>query len=251
MHEATESFESCWRAAALHLTSQTKDSKLSWLKANLTPPFLEHLSFRLGNQLFFIYIEDIEGKVIGPGNSNGFKIIAKGCNGHACRMPMRFNGSTWETEIEGWGLIDDSTDRVIDPFSLVSDEKFEMTEWELHDFAVEVVSDYITQKLNKEIISICGNPGINPSIWFVNDGNPEAVVVRAVKYPEMDAKPPENIEDIIKACTKMGRLRYFASVAAANTNDTFDPEIPPLPLWRGHGMHVRFTGLEELHETKV
>jgi hypothetical protein len=31
----------------------------------------EHLSFRLGNQLFFVRIEDVDGKTQGPGTSVG------------------------------------------------------------------------------------------------------------------------------------------------------------------------------------
>ena len=52
MHSASEEFFRCWQAAGRHIERQVQGPLLSWLKANLTPPFLEHLSFRLGNQLF-------------------------------------------------------------------------------------------------------------------------------------------------------------------------------------------------------
>jgi hypothetical protein len=37
----------------------------------------------------------------------------------------------------------------------------------------------------------------------------------------------------------------FASVAVVNVEKPFESsEEAPVPLWRGHGMHVHFTGLE-------
>ena len=68
------------------LTRQVQGPLHSWLKANLNPPFLEHLSFRLGNQLFFIRIEDVDDKLEVPGSRDGIRAIADGCKGHACLM---------------------------------------------------------------------------------------------------------------------------------------------------------------------
>jgi hypothetical protein len=63
MHEVSEEFTRCWRAALRHIEAQARAPLQSWLKANLQPPFLEHLSFRLGNRLFFIRIEDVDEKL--------------------------------------------------------------------------------------------------------------------------------------------------------------------------------------------
>ena len=65
MHEVSKEFSRCWQAAGRHLQARTGDGQLGWLKADLTPPFLEHLSFRMGNQLYFIRIEDVDGRVTG------------------------------------------------------------------------------------------------------------------------------------------------------------------------------------------
>ncbi len=51
--EMTPEFLECWRAAGAHLNRQVQDGIQSWIRAQPYPPFLEHLSFRLGNQLFF------------------------------------------------------------------------------------------------------------------------------------------------------------------------------------------------------
>ena len=47
------------------------------------PPFLGHLSFRLGNRLFFVRVEDVDGKAHGPGTIRGLATAARDANGHA------------------------------------------------------------------------------------------------------------------------------------------------------------------------
>lgn len=246
MQQPSADFEACWHAAGRHLQSQTHDGRLSWLKANLTPPFLEHLSFRMGNQLFFVRVEDVKGRVQGPGNLDGLRTVADGCNGYACRMPMQFDGSHWESVEPGWGLVDEATGEQINPIDLVSDEKIEMTNWEVHDFAVQVVRDFVTDKLKYRLMSSQGNPSVDPSLWFIGDHGPEWVVVRAVRYPEKYASRPENMSEIAANCSQVSVTGRFASVSFANSEDPFNPasSIPPLPLWRGHGVFIRFEGLE-------
>ena len=121
----------------------------------------------MGNQLYFIHIEDVDGNVLGPGNPDGFRMIAKSCNGYPCRMQMRLIGSEWKPEAPGWDLIHAATRELIDPIALISDVKGEMSDWELHDFSVQVVRDYIAEKLGRQLMSSQGNPHFDPSIWFV------------------------------------------------------------------------------------
>ena len=84
MTEVSEDFARCWKAAGLQIQNQAQGTLQSWIRANLEPPFLEHLSFRLGNQLFYIQLEDVDGNLMVPGNLEGLLAIADGCAGHAC-----------------------------------------------------------------------------------------------------------------------------------------------------------------------
>jgi len=245
MHKPSEDFFRCWQAAGRHLQTLAQGAPLSWLKANLTPPFLEHLSFRVGNQLFFIRIEDADDRIDVPGNPGGVQMIANGCKGHACLMPMRRTGSEWAPVENGWGLINAKMSTPIDPAALVTDEEIEMTDWELHDFAVQIVRDHIEKDLGYQIMSSQGNPDVDPSIWLVGDHGPEWVVVRSVTYPDFEASLPANIAEISANCSRISPIGQFASVSVANSADAFDPSgnVPALPLWRGHQMFVRFEGL--------
>ena len=243
MDEVTPEFSECWRDAGRYLQSQAKEIKLHWLKAELEPPFLEHLSFRIGNRLFFVGLEDIEGRVRGPGNTDGYKIIANKCNGYACLMLMQKGRDHWIPVNSDWGLIDPDSKSMIDPAILVSDEKIEMTDWELQDFAVQVVRNYVENKMSYQVMSSQGNPSVDPSMWFIGDHGPEWIVIRACRYPDIQAEIPKNLAEIT---SRLGSKGYFASVGFANVDDAFDPSgsVPPLPLWRGHGFHVRFKGLD-------
>jgi hypothetical protein len=244
MHAVSDEFACCWQAAGRHIQTQVQGPLHSWLKASLNPPFLEHLSFRLGNQLFFIRIEDVEGKIEVPGNRRGLQTIADGCNGHACLMPMRCRAGTWVPDAPGWGLLNTQSGALVDPVTLISDERIEMTEWELLDFAIQIVRDHL-KKAGRKLMSWTSHPEVNPSIWFVGDSGPEWIVVRAVRYPQMEAKPPENWQQIAERCARLGKVGHFASVSVANADDAFDTSgsLPAMPLWRGHRMLARFEGL--------
>jgi hypothetical protein len=246
MSEVTDEFARCYQAAGRHLRAQVQEG-ISWLKADRTPPFLEHLSFRLGNQLFFVRLEPVDSPVPVPASREGLLSIARGCNGHPCIMPMALIGGSWTPDRPGWGLVDLVTGEPIDPIALVSAEPVEMTDWELHDFAVQVVRGQIV-KDGGEIMSSQGNPAVNPSIWFVKDSGPEWVVVRAARYPAVAAAAPENMSSIAEGCARLSKIGHFASVAIASSNDASDPSTksPRQPLWRGHGMTVRYRGLERV-----
>lgn len=247
--EFSNDFGYCWNAAGTHLQEQGQGA-LKWLKAELTPPFLEHFSFRLGNQLFFVRVQDVDNIVESPGTLEGLLSVANGCNGHACLMYMRRRGDEWFCDVPGWGLLDATTEKIINPVSFVTDEKLVMTDWELQDFAVQVVRDDLKRQ-NKQIMSWQSNPAVDPSIWFVGDSGPEWVVVRAARWPERDVPVPSNIEAVAEQCANSGLVGHFAVVGAANTNDPFDPTAQSsgnfLPLIRGEGLHVNYKGLTTVH----
>lgn len=246
-HEMSKDFLPCWKAAGIHLSEQADDGLQTWLRAHPYPPFLEHLSFRLGNQLFFVRVEDVDGNVKGPGNPQGHITAARIANGRACVMPMKksFLGGAWVADMPGWGLLDAETRNPINPVALITDEKIEMTRWEVQDMAVQVVRDHLEEE-GFELMSWQGNPEVDPSIWFIGKTKrPEWVVVRSVKFPEHNAPRPSNWQAIAAGCAKISPTGHFASVAIVSADQPFTSlDEPSAPLWRGHAMHVRFTGLE-------
>jgi hypothetical protein len=118
-----------------------------------------------------------------------------------------------------------------------------MTDWELHDLAVQAVRGEL-QKDGKKLMSWSGDPRVDPAIWLVGDAGPEWVVVRAARYSAKE-NLPANWKQIAEHCAKLGKEGTFLSISVASSHDAFDPggAVPPEPLWRGHMMSVRFEEL--------
>ncbi len=153
----------------------------------------------------------------------------------ACLMPMSRGGGIWAPDASGWGLLDAKTGTPIDPVALLTDERIEMTDWELHDFAVQIVRDEL-QKDGKQLMSWTGDPCIDPAIWFVGDAGPEWIIVRATRYPAPKENLPANWKQIAERCAKLGKEGTFHSLSVASSPEAFDlgGAVPPEPLWRGH-----------------
>jgi hypothetical protein len=252
MHEASSEFLKCYQAAGLHLNEQVDGGIQFWLKADPTPPWLEHLSFRLGNQLFFVRIEDVDGKLELPGTNYGLESIAANTGGHGCILPMKkkFFGGGWEPSHFGWGLVDVTTRLPINPIDFVTDENIVISDWELQDIAVQVVRTQL-EKGGLQLMSWTGVPSIDPSIWFIGKlKEPVWVVVRAARYPQTETLRPNKdfIDEVIKTSRFAGSSGYFASVRVASGDEVFDPMAATncnyLPIWRGHELIIGYDGLD-------
>ncbi len=258
MGDPTADFIECWNAAGQHLNSFLKpycdmntENEMHCVnyRAHPYPPYLEHLSFRLGNQNFYVRIEDINRQCNFPGNRRGLAAVAEGNSGWACILPMVKSGreGKWKARFPGWGLRELRTRKLIDPPSLITDELIEMTHWEVHGFGVQIVHDCLKDEGYK-IMSENHNPLVDPSIWFVgNTKAPEWVVVRTTKYPEKCATRPENLEAIAEHIRKMSKVGHFASISFANNSqcrESTNAEI--VPLWRGQKLSCEYDGLEPL-----
>jgi hypothetical protein len=239
-----EEFQQAWSCAGKHLDRMAGPG-LQWLRAWLTPPVAEHLAFRMGNQIIFIFVEVDDWWTFDPEANRVFLDVAREANAVPCLMPMQLRAGTYVPALPAWGLKHALTGHVVDPVALVSDERIEMTDWELHDLAVQIVRDQLHAQ-GKKLWSWQSALQIDPSLWFEDEEGPAWVVIRAARYPEREAAVPGNIEAIRDSLAQVTRRGFFASVAVANAEDPFDPAIGPVPLWRGHGMHVRFTGLQEV-----
>ena len=237
MEETTKEFFECWCAAAMHIDRLGTDKTFRWLKSELSPPYLEHLSFALGNQLFFLHVVDVDVEVSGPGLIKGLRSIAKDCNGYCCIIPMKLGEQGWKPAHPGWGILDTPSLKPLCPPDVVTDEKILMTDWEVHDFAVQIVGQ-VLEKEGKNITTKQGTPDVDPSIWFEGDDGLEWVVVRSARYPNPEPKVPEQWDHLVEHCSKLSQVGHFAGVGLVNAEDYHEP------LWRGGPMNVRFTGLE-------
>ena len=245
MEDPTQDYIDIWSAAGKHLTGISQGA-ISWIKSDPRPPFLEHLSFRLGNQIFFLRIQDVDDAIRVPGNPDGLFTIADGYQATACILPMKKNGAEWQPVLSSWGLIDARTRKPFNPVELISDKKIEMTPWELQDFSVQVVRNYLTEQ-GFEIMSFNSHPGVNPSIWFVRDKVPEWVMVNYALFPIMKIDPLLVIDELLIAPSLVTNSGNTANVYIAAGAEMTNESDMPIPPYRGHALSVRFEGLEPLN----
>jgi hypothetical protein len=244
--EITEDFNLCWKTAGSHLSKQS--DILFWINASLKGLLLEHFSFRLGNQIFFIQIEDVDNNLACPGQREAFLEKAKSWNAHALIMPMKKVGVKWNPLHPNWGLEDALTEKLVIPTALITDKEIEITDNELHDIAIQVVTNQLVKE-GKTITSSQNNSKINPSIFFVDKkGKQSWVIVRGERWPRTTIRPID-IEEIAKSPQLVDHSGYFASVTVASPKDAFNPNPKSghnTPLLRGEQYKIMYRGLESL-----
>jgi len=235
-----QEFVVAWQSARLHIQSMGQDG-VKWVRSNLFKPVAEHLSFLLGNQLIFVFIE-VEGVFRFANNPRKlFLDASREAKAIPCLIRMERGISEYRPKGSGWGFVHAVSGQTIDPPSLVTDELIEISDWELHDMAISVVRNML-EKEGKEILSWQSALRIDPSIWFRDRNGLCWVVVRTARYPIARADMPANITSIGMSRSKMSDRGYFASVCVSSTEQ--ETSSRSLPLYRGHGYYVNYKGLE-------
>lgn len=238
-----EGFIDAWRAAGTHLLELLGD-RAQWLNTSPYNNMGTHLTFRISSTLFFVFVET-ENRNFGD-SSDLFSYYSSRANAIPCVIPMIKEQGLYVPQFDGSGLMHVPSVEVIDPFDFEKTELVEMSDWEVHDFAVQVVKDFI-EKNGREIMNSQSNPDIDPNIWFRDEGEESYVIVGEVRYPEKRAEKPDNRDDYVNSPQLVGKKGFFASVGIANTNQQFSEDVKEIvPLWRGQGMIVNFEGLEDL-----
>jgi hypothetical protein len=116
-NQPSPGFQNAWRAAGSHIQERGQGT-INWIRASLDLPMLEHLSFRVGNQLFFIFVEAEE--FIFEESRSLFLEVANEATAIPCIMPMLKQLSDYTTAHNGWGLIHAESKEEINPLELVT-----------------------------------------------------------------------------------------------------------------------------------
>jgi len=250
--ELTPEFESCWASAGRHLNLRVRDAGASWLRADL-PPFREHLSFALGNQIFFIQIMDVDDPSNGWVHENRLQMAIEDANGIGCFMPMRRDGENWKPVELGWGLIEYRSKRQINPFDVVTDEPIEMTPWEIHDVGIQTVRHHLSAT-GWTIASWQSDLSVDPSIFAHKDEHFCGFVVRnSNKGPDIGQRP-ENALRIAEQMHARGWGAKFVGLKIADGDrDPFDPRLQHLRrrVFRRSKLLLSQVQIEELAPTQM
>ncbi|GEM_PF-266303 len=235
---ASHAFKQCWQAAGFHIQASARGESLIWIKTDLHPPLLEHLSFRIKNQIFLVRVIDTAGQVDTQGTKAGLIHHAQQWNGVPCLLPMFLENGEWKPANPGWGLIHALDNVPVYPPELASASPVEMSDWELHDFAVMCVRKHIEDDLGRQVTDYCNNPLMNPSLFFEGEKGLEWVVVRAARDEKGGQRPEDTMLTQAMLRDHGYPIGHFASIGVVSSDGPLEPLI------RGAGMHLYFKGLE-------
>lgn len=229
-----------------------------WVKAELTWPSFDHLTFAYGNQVFSVLVDAVEGGRSGISRQSMDRLLAVTGENHLvpCIFPVRTE--TMTPTAAGWNLFDAVERTPVDPEVFDMSKPIVMSEWELRNFAIQIVRNAITEDGASEILSFTDVLGVNPQLWFQDGrGNRAWVIVR--HCPQISGSEWEEYAGLEKSNPQLVPYDgYFAAVALASSAAVlYDLEgrlIPLLqrftgeaPLYRGDGFHIKFDGLQRIH----
>ena len=245
--EYTDDFIDCYRFASNFLFEKGQDV-INFIPFSSFPTPV-HTSFRIGNQLFFIHIVDLDDNMETPGSIEGFISICEKFQCLACLLPVRKKINQWTIENLDWGLIDAKTGDIINPHNLVSDEKLVMSDYEIHQMGVEYVRDFILKKnLGYDIEGFIIDPDIRPSISF-HKGDKHCCVLVKVSYDPNPIVKKEEFQDVLEEMksTYPNTTVYFAGVHLFG-QEQVKKKDKSLPLYRGQGYIPNFSRLETFQD---
>lgn len=238
---------------------QSSRDGFKWLKAELTYPAFDHFSFAYHNDIFSVLVDLHEDSCSLLTPQEKIRHI-KACEANRlipCLFAINHNrplhnedrasinrrqvDPDFSPRASHWNLTDARTNEQLDPLLVASMEPTLMSPWELNNFAIQIVCNYIEQE-GDMVLSFCDLLDVNPQVWFKNiKGQISWVLVKHVQSErEKDYKHWLGLEQTNPQL--MNYDGFFASVQFLS-NDAPNPN----DLFRGDSMSIDFKGLERIY----
>lgn len=228
-----------------------------WIKSELTWPSFDHLTFAYGNQIFSVLVELIDGEDSQLSEQECKRCFDASVTHNLIPCIFQVSATSLKPLRDGWNLVALETGLPIKPNDFVTDERIEMSEWELRSMAIQIVRDKIAQERG-EVLSFTDIIGVDPQVWFKdNAGKRSWVIVR--HYPSLTGNEKNDFLGIENDHPQIAAFPgYFAAVSMASSEavlyDRSGTVIPlsrrfdgTAPLYRGDQFYIKFDGLEKLH----
>jgi hypothetical protein len=260
-HEPSEEFLRARNIAGQALQKQFKrdGGKVAppidyrWVKAELTWPSFDHLTFGYGNQIFSVLVDLTAGGRSGL-TQQEIKRCVEACEkNHLIPCAFQIDAYSMKPLSSGWNLSHLVNHNPAVPNEWANADKIEMSEWELRNFCIQIVRSHIEES-GGEVLSFCDIPEIDPQIWFTDKaGNRAWVVVR--HFPQITGEEKSAWIGFEKFNLQLsGFDGYLAAVSIASGEPILlsrEGTIIPLsqrfsgdaPLYRGDKFYIKFEGL--------
>ena len=161
-----------------------------WIKNELSYPTFDNITFAYRNQIFSVLVERVDDERSISKHGKKIKNLIRECQNNnliPCVFPI---SSRTEAPLRPntWNLFNAISGNYVNPIQLSSDKLIEVSEWELNNWAIQIVSDHIKGKKWKRL-SFCDVIGIDPQIWVEDDhGDRCWIKVIYAAYPDTAEK---------------------------------------------------------------
>jgi hypothetical protein len=228
-----------------------------WIKSDLTWPSFDHLTFAYGNQIFSVLVEVIDNEESLLSEQECQRCFDACVKNNLIPCVFRVSLRDMEPLLEGWNLLALETSLPIAPQELVTDERIEMSEWELRNMAIQIVRDNVAQNGGK-VLSFTDVLGIDPQVWFEDNAGSRAwIIIR--HYPILSGEEGNEFVGIERQHRQLAPFEgYFAAVSMASSEPVLydrNGGVIPLsrrfdgtaPLYRGDQFYIKFDRLLNIH----
>ena len=257
-YEPTQDYIDCYFMVKNHLSVKC-DNSLVWQKCYPSPPFLEHMSFHLGNQSFFVRLYDINRELEEPGNQDGTLNAGKLFNGIACYIAVEKVDDEWTVAADGWGLFlhedrapDFPNDKPILPPELVTDEKIPLNDAEYHFKAVWGVCKTLFETFpDADLYPPNYYRSARPHIIMSrpNKAYDEAFIIFAYRSPKEEAENnigKTDLDTSIGHLMDLGLKTYVLNVVLFSENELENEASEIIPLHRGETYISTFEKFDDI-----
>lgn len=230
-----------------------------WIKAELTSPSFDDLTFGYRNQVFSVLVDLVEeGRSLLPSAViERCREAARDNHLIACVFPI--DVATMQPVSTGWNLYALGSHEPIEPENVASDEKIPMSKWEMRNFSIQIVLNHLQKDGDgDQVLSFTDVLGIDPQIWFENQiGERNWIVVR--NFAQVKGLEWKDYQGLEKSNPQLRDYDgYFAAVSLASAEAVlYDLEGNPIPLserftggaplFRGDSFYVKFDGLKRIY----
>lgn len=219
---------------------KVKPEHFRWIKTELSYPSFDDFTFGFMNQIFSVLVLRANERGMLLNTPPRIEALRRECGRNnliPCVFPI--NDRTGKPFFSGeWNLINPFTGKKVYPESISSNELVEMSDWELRNWAVQIVWDYL-EKEGFERFSFCDAPEVDPQIWFRDKEGFECwLEVLYAPYPVDTQSLKFSFENWPDAV--LSHRGYSAKVGFADTELTGK-------LFRNQGAMVNFRGIEHIY----
>lgn len=182
-----------------------------WIRGDLTWPSFDHFNFAYGNQIFSVLVDIVKNDMssLNPREVENCVSSSEKYNLVPCRF--RVDADSMKPLSAGWNITHLVSDVEIIPEALITKDKVPMSEWELHNFGIQIYRDTYIKLRGWTLLSYCDVVGIDPQMWIETEKGERCWVIIRCDLNTEDSQKEDWYEFEKKNPQLKGFDGYFGS----------------------------------------